>query len=390
MAENRPPDDELHIDLNLDDLDAEPLPAAAPPTGGDLLVITGDDLLDVRDEPVYPSAPAGGFPAVAGPGAVPLPGKKAATGFTGSLMLQMAIAGILGGVLAWAINEPQTLGADRVAALTAASVYLHTLVFFAIAGATLGLFLGAVEGITSLNYRKAVMGGLLALAIGGVGGAIAGVLGQAIYGALGGRGDTLNLTQIVARAMGWCIAGLFIGLGQGAAGISVKKIVNGLCGGALGGFAGGAVFDIVGMFMALTGAPGLLSRLIALVVIGAASGAAIGLIEELRKEAWVVIVGGALQGKQFILYRAQTTIGSSPKCDIALLKDPAVAPQHCVLEMTGTQCAVRDLGTPGGTLVNGRPVQRQALRRGDVIQIGQTALEYQDRALTAPPPGRPL
>ncbi|MEI6501532.1 MAG: FHA domain-containing protein, partial [Armatimonadota bacterium] len=114
---------------------------------------------------------------------------------------------------------------------------------------------------------------------------------------------------------------------------------------------------------------------------GAASGAAIGLIEELRKEAWLVITGGPLTGKQFILYNAMTTIGSSPKCDIALLKDQMIAPQHCVLEIAGAQHTLRDLGTQTGTAVNGRPIQRHPLRRGDIIQIGQTTLEYQDRAV---------
>jgi hypothetical protein len=162
----------------------------------------------------------------------------------------------------------------------------------------------------------------------------------------------------------------------------MKKIINGLVGGAIGGFIGGMLFDPIGVVMALSASnPGLVSRLLALIVIGAASGAAIGLIEELRKEAWLVITGGPLTGKQFILYNATTTIGSSPKCDIALLKDQMIAPQHCVIEITGAQHMLRDLGTQTGTAVNGRPIQRHPLRKGDVIQIGQTTLEYQDRAV---------
>jgi len=109
------------------------------------------------------------------------------------------------------------------------------------------------------------------------------------------------------------------------------------------------------------------------------SGAAIGVIEQLRKQAWLAVVGGPLTGKQFIIYNQVTTIGSSPKCDIALLKDPRIAAQHCVIEVAGSAYQLRDLGA--GTAVNGRPVQRHPLRAGDVIQIGSTALEYNDRAI---------
>lgn len=390
-----PSDDDRHdpedIDLSLEDLDEEPLPpapsAAWSPGAPDTLVISGDDLLDVSEAPApgYPVAPPGGgvYPGVDGsvPPTAYMKGKKGVVPtLVGSMLLHMFIAGAIGGFLAWAINEPLTT--DRAGDNAASAVFLSSLIFFAITGGCIGLFLGGVEGVSALNARKAAIGGAIGLGIGAVGGALAGLLGQAAYGILGGRGDQLTLLQMFARTVGWTIAGIFIGLGQGAAGKSVKKIINGIIGGAIGGFIGGMLFDPIGVVMAISASnPGLVSRLLALVVIGAASGAAIGLIEELRKEAWLVITGGPLTGKQFILYNAATTIGSSPKCDIALLKDQYIAAQHCAIEVSGAQHTIRDLGTQTGTAVNGRPVQRQALRRGDTIQIGQTTLEYQDRAV---------
>jgi hypothetical protein len=385
MPDNQRPDDAEHIDLNLEDLDAEPLPAAPGRTpSGDTLFISAEDLADVPEAPSYPAAYPAAAP-VAGLGYEK--GKQGAVAsFVGNLMLQMAIAGALGGLLAWAINEPRILALERHleapgGGRDAASIYLSTMLFTLVMGGVLGLFLGMVEGLSSGNWRRAGIGGGLGLAIGAVGGGIAGFLAQLVYGVLGGQGTTVSLAQIIARSIGWGIAGLFIGLAQGAATRSAKKIVNGMCGGALGGFIGGFLFDPIALFMTAFGQPGTASRLIAQVVIGLASGAAIGLIEEWRKEAWVVVISGLLTGKQFILYRATTTIGSSPKCDLALLKDPAIAPQHCVIEMAGPAWVLRDLGAPGGTSVNGRPVQRHNLRRGDVIQVGQTALEFQDRAL---------
>lgn len=389
---DRPDQPDDHIDLNLEDLDVEPLPAAPPPAApGGVLVITGDDLAEVP-APAAPAYPAAGPGYPAAPGgltAFEKTGKEGLTGFVNSLLLHMAIAGALGGFIAWLINEPRTLARQHGGVDSASDVYLSTMLFAAVVGGALGLLLGAVEGINARNWRRALLGGGLALVIGFVGGGLAGVFAQAVYGALRGGGNDLTMTQLMARAIGWCIAGLFVGLAVSVATLSPKKIVNGLCGGAVGGFAGGMLFDPIGAVMALMGDQGTTSRLIAQVVIGLATGVAIGLIEELRKQSWVVVVGGPLTGKQFILYRPVTTIGSSPKCDIALFKDQTIAPQHCVLEAVGGSVQVRDLGGTTGTYVNGRPVQRQALRRGDVIQLGGTALEYQDRALTPKPTGVP-
>lgn len=383
-SEDRPgPDD--GIDINLDDLDEEPA-APSPAAAGDMLVIEADDLADVADEPAYPAAP-GAYPAAgpAGEFAFAKGKKGAAAAFVGSLMLQLAIAGALGGLLAWAVNEPRSVVRDQLADLPGPEVYQEVALFAAILGGAIGLLLGATEGLTGLNWRRAALGGTLGLVIGGLGGGFAGVVAQMAYGALGGRGDVLSFRQVIARSIGWCIVGLFVGLAQGAATRSTKKIVNGLCGGAMGGFAGGLVFDLVGVFGGIFGLHGSASRLIAQVAIGLATGAAIGLLEELRKEAWVVIVGGPLTGKQFVLYQTNTLVGSSPKCDIALLKDTEIAPQHFTISMAGGNCILADLGSSRGTLVNGRPVQRHNLRRGDVIQVGQTALEYQDRTLLPPP-----
>jgi len=445
------------IDLSLDDLDEEP-PAGgtpAPRGGGDMLVIESHDLLDISDEPAgtpaaaqYPAA--GAYPGVE-PGAyAALPkGKKGvlAGGLVGSLLIQMAIAGALGGILAWVVNEPVSYLGDTggspanmsmyvmlcLAIATAAAAALgtglgfsqwsgggaagyfgpivglvvgavlgasalgigwawshgytpsdataviHTTVFSAIIGSLTGICIGLVDGIYSGNPRKMLIGGATGLGCGIAAGAIGGLFAQIIYGWLTPEGQTLSVQQIFARTIGWGVAGLAVGLGLGLAhGLpskSVKKIVNGIMGGAIGGFAGGFMFDPLGMVLG-----GLGSRLLAITLIGGLSGAAIGLIEELRKEAWLAVVGGPLTGKQFILYNQVTTIGSSPKCDIALLKDPHIAPQHCVIEASGSTYQLRDLGA--GTLLNGRAIQRQALRAGDVIQIGSTALEYQDRALT--------
>ncbi len=53
--------------------------------------------------------------------------------------------------------------------------------------------------------------------------------------------------------------------------------------------------------------------------------------------------------------------------------------EHARLVRVGRAYEIEDLSSPGGTLVNGSPVQRRILRDGDQITIGSTTLEYRSR-----------
>jgi hypothetical protein len=64
-------------------------------------------------------------------------------------------------------------------------------------------------------------------------------------------------------------------------------------------------------------------------------------------------------------------IGRSSSCDL-VLADDAVSRRHAEIALRGGVCVIRDLGSCNGTLVNGRPVQRARLRRGDELQLGET------------------
>ncbi len=387
MPEDEQGDEEI-LDISAEDLE-EPLPVVEP--GDDeILVIEPEDLEDV---PEWPQA------AVSGPdyapveqAALPMAKKGLLTGgLIGSVVLQMAIAGAIGGFLAWLIQEPfitdRSTNEGMVAILAAMAG------FGAILGGLIGLALGSVEGIVSSVWEKAYKGGLLGLAIGGVGGAFGGALGQLVYGLMGGGDPRRNLIlQIGIRAFAWAVVGLFVGLGQGVMMRASRKIVNGLIGGAIGGLVGGFLFDPLSMVAVglaqIAGAAigGELSRMVGMTVMGACAGLAIGLVEEIRKEAWLTIIAGPLTGKQFIIYRSPTVIGSSPKADICLAKDTAVAPEHASVAIEGNRYILSHLGGPA-TMVNRRPITRQVLRDGDNIQVGATVLQYSTR--TAPPLSEP-
>ena len=377
------------IDLNAEDLDA-PEPAAAPPPAGagatEILEIRLEDL-DVAPLPPSTAGPAG-YPPAGVPLGKPLGGGALALGRMAAWsILNMALAGALGGFLAWAFNEPfindaERRGGDLVSVLVAMAG------FGAILGGLIGAALGSVDGLSSRSSERALRGALMGLGIGGLGGALGGVVGQLAYVMLGGGHGGVG-QQIVVRAFAWAVVGLFVGIGQGAHTASARKLVNGLIGGLLGGFLGGLLFDplslLVGGLVGGGGAHGgLLSRLVGMTVLGLCTGAAIGLVEELRKEAWLRVESGPLVGKQFILYLPLTSLGSSPKADLYLAKDPSLLPLHAYLHQTGQEHLL--LPAEGAVVaVNGRPVSRARLASGDVITLGQTHLRYQLRVASPEP-----
>jgi len=385
-----PPDEEV-LDISLDAEELAPVDEAAPAGDEGMLVIEADDLLDIPDEPVQPAAPTA-YPAVdAVPEAVKLgPSKKALVAPNVMSVVSMALAGAIGGFIAWLLSEPFTtdlpVGATP-APQTLVSILAEMGLFGACLGGMIGMALGSVDGINSRVWEKAGLGALLGLAIGGAGGFLGGVFGQLVYGGLGGGNQANLAVQVLVRGLGWAMVGLFVGLGQGVLMRARRRIVNGLLGGLIGGLAGGLLFDPISgltqLVLMLFGgtAGGELSRLVAIVMLGLACGVAIGFVEQMRKEAWLRITGGALMGKEFIIYRSPTIIGSSPKCDITLAMDKQVAPQHASISEQGGRYLLSDMGTSGGTAVNGRPIRTHSLRSGDRITIGQTTLQYADRAI---------
>jgi pSer/pThr/pTyr-binding forkhead associated (FHA) protein len=86
-----------------------------------------------------------------------------------------------------------------------------------------------------------------------------------------------------------------------------------------------------------------------------------------------------MAGKEFILYHAVTRLGSSPDCEIFLLKDPSVEKLHAEIQDDGTR---RVLTAAPGTevLVNEAQVVRQVLRHGDCLRLGGTVIGYSERA----------
>ena len=86
-------------------------------------------------------------------------------------------------------------------------------------------------------------------------------------------------------------------------------------------------------------------------------------------------IAGPFQGAAFSLHEGNVSIGREPSNDL-WIADPALSRHHCLLLPQGGQCAIRDLGSRNGTLVNGVPVEEQLLRNGDHISVGDSVLTF--------------
>ncbi|NLN75496.1 MAG: FHA domain-containing protein [Armatimonadetes bacterium] len=354
------------IEISFDDEDEQPKPREKK------LIITSDDLLNVPDpQPLAAQKPVG-FDAPAD-SYMQYQKKPSASAVSGHSIMQGAIAGLIGGFLAWAVTEP--LFGDNVASSNFVSIIVKMGFFGGLIGGLIGGCLGAADGVVSGVAEKAFKAGAIGLGIGMGGGFLGGVFGQIVYGALLQSGEPGLGTYMVARTIGWSVVGVFVGLGQGVGRGSGKRVTNGLLGGLAGGFIAGILFDPISVLFAT----GLLSRLFGITILGAAAGLAVGLVEEMRKQAWLSIVKGPLAGKQFILYEQRTRIGSSPKCEISLVKDPQVMPEHIAIDNHGSSFSLSAL--MGQALVDGRPVHQTRLQAGNMITLGSTSLLFEEKAI---------
>jgi len=154
-----------------------------------------------------------------------------------------------------------------------------------------------------------------------------------------------------------------------------KRFLIGLAGGAVGGAVGGILLDPLSR--ATSSAE--FGRLAAMCCIGAVAGAATGILEHAARTGWLKVTAGVIAGKQFILYRDPTYIGSAPDCQIYLFRDPKVGRRHAAIHLLKGRIEIEDLPLGGQTLINGIPIARQRLHHGDRIAIGSTTFLFQEK-----------
>jgi pSer/pThr/pTyr-binding forkhead associated (FHA) protein len=273
------------------------------------------------------------------------------------------------------------------------------LLYGGVFGAVLGLLLGVVESLALDSGKRLVSISAIGAGVGFAGGAIGILCGQVIYAAIAPSGLQLDpdnpasaMLDLVGRALGWGLIGAMVGIVPGIAGGSVRLIRQGAFGGLAGGFLGGIIFKAITQVFSVIPHVDILARLAALVTIGALVGFFVGLVQNLMKQAWIKVMVGKNEGKEYLVVKSSTTIGRSELADIGLFGDPEIAQTHAVIEAIpeNRRHRLRHIGgqdprkTYHPTIVNGQIVgSEQWLVDGDTIQIGKRSLLFQEKSTRA-------
>ena len=274
-----------------------------------------------------------------------------------------ALLGALGGLVGWQVSD--LLGLSFIQ-----NLYLSEMIVGALVGLSVGLFIGITEGLLTRNPVQALRSGLFSGVLGLGAGAIGLPLSEFFFQTVGG--------DIFGRALGWGLFGLLIGLAEGVVGKS--QVWKGMLGGFLGGILGGVLLELAHNWLQ----DPLAGKAAGLVLLGAAVGAFISLIQVLLLKAWLEVVSGKLKGTEFILDKFMRAggpaiaIGSSPLKAEIVLPDPDIAPQHAMLTGNGSQFALKDMSL-SGTFINNKKIERTSLANGQRIRMGNTELVYHEK-----------
>lgn len=299
------------------------------------------------------------------------------------------VAGLIGGALGMMAAEVLKNPDSVQWGMSEAEMRVDSGISIAIVGAGLGFVLAGWEGFTSGSSQKGFIDGALGALVGAAAGFVGGYAAQWIYTAMlddlefADSGSVEN-TLRVSRAVAWAIFGACLGGGLGAK-QGPTKIVNGVIGGAIGGAIGGLVFQEIELMVFnddfSSDISGWWLRFIGFTITGAGIGLGVGLVDRIRRDAWLVFIAGPMAGKELILFKPTTTVGSDYRCDVVLVKDAAVAGVHASLNRDAAGTTTTLVPSGSAVLVNGAPSGGQVLRNGDSISIGQSVLNYQERAV---------
>lgn len=292
----------------------------------------------------------------------------------GSILLQgwfyLGLAGLLGALAGWGIAEPGFVdGATRRWGNFLMLPLIITLMCFGFAMA---------ESAVERSLQKAVLRGALALPLGFILGFFFDFAANIIY-SIGlhicyeaGAQSYRNPAVWITRGIAWMVFGAAGGLVYGIIGQSAKKGYYGVIGGVIGAGLGGMLFDPIAIFTK-GGAP---SRAVGFALVGVATGVGMGLVESALKDRWLYVMAGPLAGKQFILYKSLTTIGSRQQSDIYLFKDPNILPEHAVIQIAGARVQLRAAGPVHWA---GQTIKNRVLQDGDLLQLGRYSFRYKEK-----------
>ncbi len=262
---------------------------------------------------------------------------------------------------------------EQMNSVRAQSSRISTGLWSALIAMMIGLMMGIGEGVYYGSASKALLYGAIGAGISLVLGFLSGDLAQLMYSsALKANKNASDFMLSFYRGIGWSIMGAGIGGAIGLIKPSAKRLLFCVIGGAVGAFFGGLIFNTVCKWIPND----MVARCIGLVLTGLLIGLGVGLLEQFAKQAWLKVIRGEFEGKEYLVFAGTTSIGNTGKNTIVLFKDKLVAPHHCDIVQDGNRYAIVDAGSPMGTVVNGARVVRHTLKQGDTIAIGNSVLVF--------------
>jgi len=181
---------------------------------------------------------------------------------------------------------------------------------------------------------------------------------------------------LLTRVVGWTLFGLLVGAGQGLIRRSAEAIRNLALGGAIGGAAGGLGFLLVSTVLMPYGFGDAASRLLGMVILGAAIGLCMVIAEQALSAA-IIIMSGRYEGRRISLDRPELRLGRNELLEIYLGGDPTIAQHHCTFVRKDGHFQVR--AEQGDVTVNGVSMSTHPLTAGDRLRLGNTSIAFNTR-----------
>jgi hypothetical protein len=94
---------------------------------------------------------------------------------------------------------------------------------------------------------------------------------------------------------------------------------------------------------------------------------------------WIEIVKGGREGKQYILYKPEVTLGSSASAEITLTRDDGILPIHARIFTRYSRMYFECIDESKPALVDGTETVFTMISNGAEIQIGETIVRFRER-----------
>ncbi|WP_318504155.1 ubiquitin-conjugating enzyme E2 [Bacillus sp. T3] len=245
-----------------------------------------------------------------------------------TILMKGLLWGLIGGVIGWLLQELIKINTDTVLGwmghgslkdlyakilegsliedkgieIIKNAVRIESAFFAAFIAVGLGALLGLGEGLYYGSKEKAFKYFGIGAGISIVIGFVSGYIAQYIYSTLLFDSST-EIGAAFIRGLGWGVMGLGVGFAIGLIKPEKKRILFCSLGGLAGGFVGGFIFNFI--FQSTnTGEndSGMIPRAIGIIIMGLLIGLGIGLLEQFAKAAWLKVVRGEFEGKEYLVF----------------------------------------------------------------------------------------